>query len=165
MVSQLFLEKESKVKDISPTTLKQLLELFWCFSFRGFSTVCFTHNFNQVTLSAHACIHTRTSAAIQVAGIFMNLRAGREDWMNNVSLIVIINCWSYNGIDSIMGTASKKHCSLKVYPWGQGKSGYGKNLQVRNNPQEKCFIFMLTNQGNLPWPLLNINRLYTLQWA
>lgn len=60
--------------------------------------------------------------------------------MNNVFLIVIINCRSYNGIDSIMGTASEKHFSLKVHPWGQGKSGYGKNLQVRNNPQENALF-------------------------
>ena len=86
--------------------------------------MCFIHNFNQVILSARVCTHppthththTHTLTTVQVAEIFMNLRAGREAWMNNVFLIFIINCWSYNGIDSITGTASEKHCSLKIYP-------------------------------------------------
>lgn len=62
--------------------------------------------------------------------------------MNNVFLTITINSWSYNGIDSIMGTASEKHFFLKfqVSPQGQGKSGYGKNLQVRNNPQENALF-------------------------
>lgn len=95
-------------------------------------------------LGTCARTHTHTltliPTTVQGAGIFMNLRTGREVWLNNVFLIVIINCWSYNETDSIMEIAGEKHCSLKVSPWGQGKSGYGKNSQVRNNPQENALF-------------------------
>lgn len=92
----------------------------------------------------HSHVHTHTqkhtSTTAQVAGSFVDLRAGREAWLNHVFLTVIINYWPYNGIDNIMGTVTEKYCSLNVHPGVKANLALEKNAQVRNNPQENALF-------------------------
>jgi len=60
-------------------------------------------------------------------------RTGREGWLNNIFLIVGINCWCYPGIDVIMGRADGRHCARFAL---EATANQAKHAQVRNKPQK-----------------------------